>query len=250
MQARYRSTAALIPLGAALEQSSERVVTAEAARARAAEAEALYRDWLEISSERIAGEQLLLNGYALAAVDQGAAGERDLFVVLAYFDAMHGQLFTRRVDVGEVSNYIGADARKWRALLRALRRASTAARDTARYETLTRALAAIEFLASAPIADAVRRAFELTNVVAEPAANGVRISGDVRSRTTEPSPVPNIAVCLRDSDGNVCGEAVLAPPVAEMHGHKVEPFAIVVEADSAVADIEVMFTRRAVADGP
>ncbi|MEZ6022498.1 MAG: hypothetical protein R3C16_03565 [Hyphomonadaceae bacterium] len=222
-------------------------VMAEAPRAKGAKPEEIYRKWLELSAERIGAEQTLLNGYALAAADTGATGERELFAVLAFFDGLAAQVFTRQTDVGELSNYIAADARRWRDLMRGLRQRSTAAAESARYHELTRALAAAEFLASEPITDAERAEFVIENVSAELEEDGrsVEIAADFRTRLRAPKPLPNIAICLRDANGDVCGEAVVAPPVAEANGQRDDLFTATIAASREIANVEVSLTRRA-----
>ena len=132
-------------------------IVIQSGRARAAKPEEIYRAWLELAEPRISAEQTLLSGFTLGATEP-APGVR---AVLAFFDGLAAQVFTRQTDVGELSNYMAADARRWRNLLRAFRQRSAAARDTDRYHQLTRALAATEFLASEPITDAERTSFVL-----------------------------------------------------------------------------------------
>ncbi|PZO52456.1 MAG: hypothetical protein DCF16_09140 [Alphaproteobacteria bacterium] len=222
-------------------------IVIQAGRAKGAKPEEIYRAWLELAEARIAGEQVVLGGYALAAGDQ-VAGEAELTKVLAFFDGLAAQVFTRQTDVGELSNYMAADARRWRELLRGLRQRSAPAKETPRYHQVTRALAAAEFVASEPINDEERTAFSLDNIRADVAADGrsITIVADLRGRTVAPRAVPNIAVCLRDANGDVCGEAVLAPPVEEIQGERSEGFTATLDASREITDVEVSFTRRAV----
>ena len=85
-------------------------IVIQAGRAKGAKPEEIYRTWLELAEARIAGEQVLLGGYALAAGDSAVAGESELAKVLAFFDGLAAQVFTRQTDVGELSNYMAADA--------------------------------------------------------------------------------------------------------------------------------------------
>lgn len=215
-------------------------------RAKGARPEEIYRAWLELAEARIAGEQVLVGSHALAAGDQSVAGEAELAKVLAFFDGIAAQAFTRQTDVGELSNYMAADALRWRDLLRGLRQRSAAAKETPRYHQVTRALAAAEFLASEPITDEERTAFALDNIRADVAPDGrsITIVADLRSRSPSPRAVPNIAICLRDANGDVCGETVLAPPLAEMHGQRTEGFTATLAAQREITDVEVSFTRR------
>lgn len=216
-------------------------IVAEAHRARAGKPEEIYRAWLELAPARPAAEQMVLSGYTLHLADQQIAGEGELFAVVGFFDGLAAQLFTRQTDVGELSNYIAADARRWRDLLRALRQRSRAAHQAPRYHDLTRALAAAEFLASEPIADAEREHFALTDVGAQADESGrtAEISANFIIRPSASKPAPNIAICLRDAGGDVCGEAVFAPPEGEL-------FTAKVHASAEIANIEASLTRRAV----
>ncbi len=252
-QPSFGSAAALIALGAALNPAAQQVVNvvSEAARAKEASAEQVFQDWLNITGERIAGEQLLLGTahsepYVLSSDAQGITGESELFAVLDFLDGLSARLFTRRVDVGELSNYMSSDARRWRTLLRDLRSRSRDAQDTARYHQLTRALAALEFLSSGPITDEQRRDFTLDDVTVEVTEDRreVTLRGTVRSRATGTRDVPNIAICLRDFDGNVCGEAIVEPPAPRMHGHQILSFETTVQSDGDVSDVEAQFTRH------
>lgn len=252
-QQSFGNAAALIALGAALNPAAQQVVNivSEAARAKEATAEQVYQDWLNIVGERIAGEQLLLGTanappYVVTGEEQGMTGEGELFVVLNFLDGLSARLFTRRVDVGELSNYMSGDARRWRTLLRELRLRSRGAQETARYHQLTRALAALEFLASEPISDAERLNFSLDDVTVEvqEATSEVTVRGSIRSRAAGTVATPNVAICLRDVDGNVCGEAIVAPPAPTMHGHQIAAFEASIHSDGEVSDVEHNFTWR------
>jgi hypothetical protein len=238
----------LVPLGGGSSPQPAAIV-AQAARSRGAKPEEIYRAWLELAEPRIAAEQTLLNGYALTLADQKTPGERELQAVTGFFDALAAQLFQRTTDVGELSNYMAGDARKWRDLMRAFRVRSAAAKEAPRYHQLTRALAAAEFLASEPIADSDRADFAIDNIRAEvgPTGRTIQIVAQVKGRAAGPRPVPNIAICLRDENGDVCGEAVLAPPVPELYGQRSEGFTAMVDASGEITDVEVSFTRRAAA---
>lgn len=236
----------LVPLGGSSPQPA--AIVAQSARSRGAKPEEIYRAWLELAEPRISAEQVLIGGYTLTLGDQHTPGERELQQVVGFFDALAAQLFQRTTDVGELSNYMAGDARKWRDLMRAFRRRSTAAKETPRYHQLTRALAAAEFLASEPIADADRADLSIENIRADvgPTGRTIEIVGHVKCRATAPRTVPNIAICLRDENGDVCGETVIAPPVAELHGQRSEGFTAMLEASGDITDAEVSFTRRAV----
>jgi len=234
-------------LGGGADAGQPAAIVIQTGRAKGAKPEEIYRAWLDLAEARIAGEQVLLGGYALAAGDQATHGEAELAKVLGFFDGLAAQVFTRQTDVGELSNYMAADALRWRDLLRGLRQRSAAAKETPRYHQVTRALAATEFLASEPISDEERSAFALDNIRADVAADGrsITIVADLRGRTAAPRAVPNIAICLRDANGDICGEAVLAPPVAKMQGQRSEGFTATLEAAREVTDVEVSFTRSA-----
>lgn len=233
--------------GAGSSASQPAAIVIQTGRAKAAKPEEIYQAWLQLAEARIPAEQTLLNGYALANADQATPGEAQLAQVLAFFDGLSAQLFTRQTDVGEVSNYIAGDARHWRDLLRGFRQRSTAAKETPRYAQLTRALAATEFLASDPITDEERSAFSLDNIRANlgPDAKSIEIVADLRGRSPSMRAVPNIAICLRDENGDICGEAVFAPPVAELQGQRTEGFTATLEAAREITDVEVSLTRRA-----
>jgi len=232
-------------LGSSASQPAAIVI--QSGRAKAAKPEEIYQAWLQLAEARIPAEQTLLNGYALAAADQPTPGEAELAQVLAFFDGLSAQLFTRQTDVGEVSTYIAGDARHWRDLLRGFRQRSAAAKETPRYAQLTRALAATEFLASEPITDEERAAFSLDNIRADLSADArsIEIVADIRCRSPSLRAVPNISICLRDENGDVCGEAVFAPPVAELQGQRTEGVSATLEAAREITDVEVSFTRRA-----
>lgn len=232
--------------GMATGASQPAAIVIQTGRARAAKPEEIYQAWLQLAEARIGAEQTLLNGYALANADQATPGEAELTQVLAFFDGLAAQLFTRQTDVGEVSNYIAGDARRWRDLLRGFRQRSAAAKETPRYAQLTRALAATEFLASDPITDEERAAFSLDNIRADLSADAksIEVVADIRCRSPSLRAVPSITICLRDENGDVCGEAVFAPPVAELQGQCTEGFAATLEAAREITDVEVSLTRR------
>lgn len=221
-------------------------IVAEAARGKGARPEEIYRAWLEIAEARIGAEQVLIGGYALAAGDQ--APDRSVAAVIGFFDGLAASLFRRQSDVGELSNYMAADARRWRELLRGLRKRSTAAKDTPRFHQLTRALASAEFIASEPIGDAEREEFALSDVGADldDSRRVAEVSANFLTRLRMPKATPNIAVCLRDANGDVCGEGVFAAPMAEANGQRDELFTATLSASAEIADVEVSLTRRAV----
>lgn len=231
-----------------LAASQPAAIVSEAARGKGAKPEEIYRAWMELAEARIAGEQLLVSGYTLTLGDQGVTGERELIAVLSFFDGVATQAFQRQTDVGELSNYMAADARRWRELLRALRQRSTGAKAASRYQQLTRALAAAEFIASEPISDDEREEFALSDIGADLDESGrkVEISANFLTRLRAPKKSPNVAICLRDANGDVCGEAVFAPPIAEANGQCDELFTAQLAASAEVANVEVSLTRRAV----
>jgi len=242
-------SSSLIPLGSGGSADPARAaIVAQAPRAKAAKPEEIYRAWLELAEQRIFAEQALASGYALRGQEQSAPGDAALFAVLAFFDNLAAPNLTRAADVGETSNYMAADARRWRDLLRALRQRSAAAKDAPRYHQLTRALAAAEFLASEPIGDAERQEFTLGDIGAEldDSRRTAEISANFLTRLRQPKPTPNISICLRDANGDVCGEAVFAAPIAEANGQRDELFTATLTADREIANVEVSLTRRAV----
>lgn len=237
----------LIPLsgvGTALHAA----VVAPSPRAKGAKPEEIYRGWLEIAEQRIAAEQVLAGGCTIQA-GEDAATSGGVSAVLHFFDTLAGQVFTRTTDVGELSNYMAGDARRWRDLLRAFRQRSAGAKDAPRYHQLTRALAAAEFLASEPIGNAEREEFALTDIGADlgDSRRTAEVSANFLTRLTAPKTTPNIAICLRDANGDVCGEAVFAAPIAEAYGQRNELFTATLEAEREIANVEVSLTRRAVA---
>lgn len=236
----------LIPLGGAMEPTQAAIV-AQSPRAKAAKPEEIYRAWLEIAEQRIAAEQALIGGRTVAA-GEAEGGVDALAAVLAFFDGLAAQVFTRQTDVGELSNYMAGDARRWRDLLRAFRQRSAAAKDAPRYHQLTRALAAAEFLASEPIANAEREEFALTDIGGDLDDSGrsVEVSANFLTRLAAPKPTPNIAVVLRDANGDVCGEAVFAAPIPEAQGQQNKLFTATLAANAPIANVEVSLTRRAV----
>lgn len=236
----------LIPLAGAGEMAPAAIV-AQSPRAKAAKPEEIYRAWLEIAEQRIAAEQVLLNGHSMQP-NEAAGGKDALSAVLGFFDGLAAQLFTRLTDVGELSNYMAGDARKWRDLLRGLRQRSAPAKEAPRYHQLTRALAAAEFLASEPIANAEREEFALTDVGADvdDSRRAAEISANFLTRLAAPKATPNIAVCLRDANGDVCGEAVFPAPLAEANGQHSHLFTATLAASRDIANVEVSLTRRAV----
>lgn len=234
----------LIPLGGKVAPAQAAIV-AQSPRAKAAKPEEIYRAWLEIAEHRIAAEQVLIGGHTIQPGEAAATGG-ELSSVLAFFDGLAGQLFTRATDVGELSNYMAGDARRWRDLLRAFRQRSAAAKDAPRYQQLTRALAAAEFLASEPIANAERKEFAFTDIGADVDGRSVEVSANFLTRLAAPKATPNIAICLRDGNGDVCGEAVFAAPIAEANGQRNELFTATLTAGREIANVEVSLTRRAV----
>lgn len=240
------SATGLISLGGAVEHRQAAIV-AQSPRAKAAKPEEIYRAWLELAEQRIAAEQILLGGHAVAP-GEAATANGALGAVLAFFDGLAAQMFARQTDVGELSNYMAADARRWRGLLRALRQRSTAANEAPRYHQLTRALATVEFIASEPITDAEREEFALSDIGADLDENGrsVEVSANFETRLAMPKLAPNIAICLRDANGDVCGEAVFAAPAPEANGRTSNLFTATLAANSDIANVEVSLTRRAV----
>jgi len=239
-------TSGLIPLRGAGETAPVAIV-AQSPRSKAAKPEEIYRAWLEIAEHRIAAEQVLIGGHTVQP-NEAASGKDALSAVLGFFDGLAEQLFTRLTDVGELSNYIAGDARRWRDLLRAFRQRSAAAKDAPRYHQLTRALAAAEFLASEPIANAEREEFALTDIGGDldDSRRSVEVSANFLTRLAAPKATPNIAVVLRDANGDVCGEAVFAAPMAEAHGQRNELFTTTLGASRDIANMEVSLTRRPV----
>lgn len=237
----------LIPLGGA-GAPSQAAIIAPSPRAKGAKPEEIYRTWLEIAEQRISAEQVLIGGHTIQPDEAASASKTGLSAVLAFFDTLAEQVFTRTTDVGELSNYMAGDARRWRDLLRALRQRSAAAKGAPRYHQLTRALAAAEFLASEPIANAEREEFALTDIGADldDARRSAEISANFLTRLAAPKATPNIAVTLRDANGDVCGEAVFAAPVAEAKGERNDLFTKTLAADREIANVEVSLTRRAV----
>ncbi len=235
----------LIPLGGRAAEPARTAIVAEASRVKAAKPEEIYRGWLEIADQRIGAEQVLLNGYTVVT-NEAAATSGGLSSVLAFFDGLAEQAFTRMTDVGELSNYMAADARRWRDLMRACRQRSAAAKEAPRYHQLTRALAAAEFLASEPIANTEREEFALTDIGAELDGRTVEVSANFLTRLVAPTPTPNIAICLRDANGDVCGEAIFPAPIAEAKGERNELFTATLAAERDVANVEVSLTRRQV----
>jgi hypothetical protein len=239
-------TSGLIPLSGSGEHRQAAIV-AQSPRAKAAKPEEIYRAWLELAEHRIAAEQVLLGGHTIKPGEAAAAGGA-LAAVLEFFDSLAAQVFTRQTDVGELSNYMAGDARRWRDLLRALRQRSAPAKDAPRYHQLTRALAAAEFIASEPIANAEREEFALTDIGADldDSRRTAEVSANFVTRLAAPKATPNIAIVLRDANGDVCGEAVFAAPVAEANGQRDDLFTATQGASAEIANVEVSLTRRAV----
>lgn len=228
-------------------QPARAAIVAPSTHAKGAKPEEIYRAWLEIAKQRIAAEQILIGGHVVQPGEAaGASGA--LPAVLAFFDGLAAQVFTRLTDVGELSNYMAGDARRWRDLLRAFRQRSAAAKDAPRYHQLTRALAAAEFLASEPIDNAEREEFALTDIGADLDGDKrtVEVSANFMTRLVAPKATPNIAVCLRDDNGDICGEAIFPSPLAEARGERNELFTATLTARRDVANVEVSLTRRAV----
>lgn len=237
----------LIPLAGAVAPSQTAIV-APTQRAKGAKPEEIYRAWLEIAEQRIAAEQVLISGHTVQPDEAASATNGALSSVLGFFDTLAEQVFTRSTDVGELSNYMAGDARRWRDLLRGLRQRSTAAKDAPRYHQLTRALAAAEFVASEPIDNTERTEFALTDVGADldDARLSAEVSANFMTRLAAPKATPNVAVVLRDANGDVCGEAVFAAPLAEAHGQRNELFTATLGASREIANVEVSLTRRPV----
>lgn len=235
----------LIPLSGAGTATSAAIV-AQSPQAKGAKPEEIYRAWLELAEQRIAAEQTLLNGYTIKPDDGAADGA--LTAVLVFFDGLSAQVFTRQTDVGELANYMPGDARRWRDLLRGLRQRSVAAKDAPRYHQLTRALAAAEFLASDPITNAEREEFALTDFGADldDARRSAEVSANFLTRLAVPKATPNIAIVLRDANGDVCGEGVFAAPIAEAKGQINQLFTATLTASAEIANVEVGLTRRPV----
>ncbi|MGE0532889.1 MAG: hypothetical protein AB7G40_12635 [Hyphomonadaceae bacterium] len=237
----------LIPLAGAVAPSQTAIV-APTQRAKGAKPEEIYRAWLEIAEQRIAAEQVLISDHTVQPDEAASATNGALSSVLGFFDTLAEQVFTRSTDVGELSNYMAGDARRWRDLLRGLRQRSTAAKDAPRYHQLTRALAAAEFVASEPIDNTERTEFALTDVGADldDARLSAEVSANFMTRLAAPKATPNVAVVLRDANGDVCGEAVFAAPLAEAHGQRNELFTAILGASREIANVEVSLTRRPV----
>lgn len=235
----------LIPLGGA-GAPSQTAIIAPSPRAKGAKPEEIYRMWLEIAEPRIAAEQVLLGGAVVQPGEQSDNAKAGVSAVLGFFDTLAEHVFTRTTDVGELSNYLAGDARRWRDLLRGFRQRSAAAKDAPRYHQLTRALAAAEFLASEPITNAEREEFALTDVGADldDARRTAEISANFLTHLAVPKATPNIAVCLRDANGDVCGEAVFAAPIAEANGRRNELFTATLSAAREIANVEVSLTRQ------
>jgi hypothetical protein len=236
----------LIPLAGATAPSQTAIV-APTPRAKGAKPEEIYRAWLEIAEQRIAAEQVLIGGHIVQSGEQASTANGALSSVLGFFDTLAEQVFTRATDVGELSNYMAGDARRWRDLLRALRQRSAAAKDAPRYHQLTRALAAAEFVASEPIANAEREEFGLTDIGADLDDKRLSavVSANFMTRLAVPKATPNVAVVLRDANGDVCGEAVFAAPLAEAKGERNELFTATLKASREIAAVEMSLTRRA-----
>ena len=66
------------------------------------------------------------------------------------------------------------------------------------------------------------------------------------ARLAVPKATPNVAVVLRDANGDVCGEAVFAAPLAEAKGERNELFTATLAASREIANVEMSLTRRAV----
>jgi len=237
----------LVPLAGATAPSQTAIV-APTQRAKGAKPEEIYRAWLEIAEQRIAAEQVLISGHTVQPDEAASATNGALSSVLGFFDTLAEQVFTRSTDVGELSNYMAGDARRWRDLLRGLRQRTTAAKDAPRYHQLTRALAAAEFVASEPIDNTERTEFALTDVGADldDARLSAEVSANFMTRLAAPKATPNVAVVLRDANGDVCGEAVFAAPLAEAHGQRNELFTATLGASREIANVEVSLTRRPV----
>ena len=237
----------LIPLAGA-SAPSQTAIVAPTQRAKGAKPEEIYRAWLEIAEQRISAEQVLIGGHTVQHGEAASTTNGALSSVLGFFDTLAEQVFTRSTDVGELSNYMAGDARRWRDLLRALRQRSAAAKDAPRYHQLTRALAAAEFIASEPIDNTERTEFALTDIGAD--LDGSRrtaeISANFMTRLAVPKATPNVAVVLRDANGDVCGEAVFPAPLAEAKGERNELFTATLAASREIANVEVSLTRRAI----
>lgn len=237
----------LIPLAGAAAPSRTAIV-APTQRAKGAKPEEIYRAWLEIAEQRIAAEQVLIGGHTVQPDEAASTSNGALSAVLGFFDTLAEQVFTRSTDVGELSNYMAGDARRWRDMLRGLRQRSTAARDAPRYHQLTRALAAAEFVASEPIDNSERTEFALTDIGADldDARLSAEVSANFMTRLAAPKATPNVAVVLRDANGDVCAEAVFSAPIAEAKGERNELFTATLAASREIANVEVSLTRRAV----
>lgn len=237
----------LIPLAGA-NAPSQTAIVAPTQRAKGAKPEEIYRAWLEIAEQRISAEQVLVSGHTVQPAEAASTTNGALSSVLGFFDTLAEQVFTRSTDVGELSNYMAGDARRWRDLLRALRQRSAAAKDAPRYHQLTRALAAAEFVASEPIDNTERTEFALTDIGAD--LDDKRLSAEVSAnfmtRLAVPKATPNVAVVLRDANGDVCGEAVFAAPLTEAKGERNELFTATLAASREIANVEMSLTRRAV----
>jgi hypothetical protein len=239
-------TSGLIPLRGGAGDTAPVAIVAQSPRTKAAKPEEIYRAWLEIAEQRISAEQVLISGHTVQP-NEAAGGKDAVPVVLGFFDGLAEQLFTRLTDVGELSNYMTGDARKWRDLLRGFRQRSAAAKDAPRYHQLTRALAAAEFLASEPLTNAEREEFALTDIGGDldDARRSVEVSANFMTRLAVPKATPNVAVVLRDANGDVCGEAVFPAPVAEAKGQVSELFTATLGASRDIANVEMSLTRRA-----
>lgn len=237
----------LIPLAGA-NAPSQTAIIAPTLRAKGAKPEEIYRAWLEIAEQRISAEQVLIGGHVVQPGEAASTTNGALSSVLGFFDTLAEQVFTRSTDVGELSNYMVGDARRWRDLLRALRQRSAAAKDAPRYHQLTRALAAAEFVASEPIGNIEREEFALTDIGADldDSRLSAEVSANFMTRLVAPKATPNVAVVLRDANGDVCGEAVFPAPLTEAKGERNELFTATLKASREIANVEMSLTRRAV----
>jgi hypothetical protein len=240
------STSGIIPLRGASETAPVAIV-AQTPRTKAAKPEEIYRAWLEIAEQRIGAEQTLIGGHTITASE--AATGRDASP-RCWRSSMAWPSSSSRASPMWASfrtTWLAMRGVGANSCVR-LRQRSVAARDAPRYHQLTRALAAAEFLASEPIGNAEREEFALTDIGGDldDSRRSVEVSANFLTRLAAPKATPNVAVTLRDANGDVCGEAVFAAPIAEANGQRNELFTATLAASRQIANVEVSLTRRPV----
>ncbi len=193
-------------------------------------AEAMFAEWLELQTQVQAAEQLLtrhhqpavgrgrrrLPPYELRISGSGDAEEAALFAVIAYFQKVGGLACVGRLNLGELSTYLGAAPRRWHRLLVELREhSSQPPLDGTRWEQLQQAIIGAQALARgsstgswAPV--------RLRDDYFEHSEGHTLLEAQVFNPNTSMSPVPGLCITFRGDSGEPTGHWLAFPSNARI----------------------------------